>query len=282
MPSAVHLTGQAIGDAGQNAIAARVAPQHQVAGGDVGVGDRPYPRGPAPRRGTGGAIRRWRASVRTATHGATPGASGVPVGVTKTKLSMKASSMGPCSPWTLCRPLAGGVIGEAPLRAGFAEARQPGTVAAGHGRGQLLAVDGDGGLARKIQRTAARAHFQREGGDVGRGDVHRRIAGDFGIEAGAFPVLAERVDGQPLHAIVGQRPGGEFDFARVRVAAALGDLVEDAVDLHLGIGMVAVRRLRADDAHQAHAFGGQGALHHVAGLLLRIDLAVVFHGGNVI
>ena len=46
--------------------------------------------------------------------------------------------------------------------------------------------------------------------------------------------------------------------------------------------MVAVRRLRAHDAHQAHALGRHGALHHVAGLLLRIDLAVVFDGGDVV
>ena len=95
-------------------------------------------------------------------------------------------------------------------------------------------------------------------------------------------MLSERIDGQPLHAIVGQGPGGEPDLARVGVAAAFGDLVEDAVDLDFGIGMVAVRRLRARDAHQAHAFGGHGTLHHVAGLLLRIDLAVVFHGGDVV
>ena len=94
--------------------------------------------------------------------------------------------------------------------------------------------------------------------------------------------LSERIDGQPLHAVVGQRPGGEPDLARVGIAAAFGDLVEDAVDLDFGIGMVAVRRLRAGDAHQAHAFGGHGALHHVAGLLLRVDLAVVFHGGDVV
>ena len=190
--------------------------------------------------------------------------------------------MGPCSPWTLCRPVAAAVFGEAPLRAGLAEAGQPGAVAAGRGRGQLLAVDGDRGLAGGIERAAAGAHFEGEGGDVGGGDGHGGIAGDFGIEAGALPVLPERIDGQPLHAIVGQRPGGEFDFARVGIAAAFGDLVEDAVELDLGIGMVAVRRLRTGDAHEAHAFGGHGALHHVAGLLLRIDLAVVFDGGDVV
>src|SRR5207248_2852122 len=88
----------------------------------------------------------------------------------------------------------GGVIGESPLGAGFAEAGQPGTVAAGNGGGEFLAVDGDGRLTGEIERTAAGAHIEGEGCDVGRGDGYGGIAGDFGIEAGALPVLRERVD----------------------------------------------------------------------------------------
>ena len=66
--------------------------------------------------------------------------------------------------------------------------------------------------------------------------VTARIAGDFGIEAGALPVMAEPIDDQPVHPVVGQRPGGELDFARVRIAPALGDLVEHAVDSILESG----------------------------------------------
>ena len=52
-------------------------------------------------------------------------------------------------------------------------------------------------------------------------------------------------------------------------------------EFDLGIGVELVRGLRAFHADEAQAFVGHGALHHVAGLLLRVDLAVIFDGGQV-
>ena len=135
------LHRQAVGDPRQNAIAARVAPEDQVAVGDVGVRDvlivahlRVAAELPAPF-GDGALL--FGGDPR-----ATFAASGVPVGETKTKLSRKASSMGPCRPWRLCRPGRSAASRRLPTarpilrKCAVQERSLPGT-----GRGQLLTVD---------------------------------------------------------------------------------------------------------------------------------------------
>ena len=107
------------------------------------------------------------------------------------------------------------------------------------------------------------------------------IVHDLGIQPRALPVLAERVDGDPLHAVVRQRPRSKAHLARVRIAAALGDGVDEPVNLDLRIGMVLVRGIGSDDVRQPHTFARHGFGHDIGGLFLNIDLAAIGHGRAV-
>src|SRR5262249_544840 len=68
---------------------------------------------------------------------------------------------------------------------------------------------------------------------------------------------------------------------RVWVAPARRDVVEHAREFDLGVGMEAMLGLRSDQPYEVQAFGGHVFLHHVARLLLRVELAVVFDGRRV-
>ncbi len=160
------LDRQLVGNAGQDTIAAGIAPQDQVAGRDVGVGDgsvlahlglaaelaAPFGDGVLlfgghPGRDAGGQRRAGGRDEDEAIH------EGVVDGALQAVDLVQAAHRG--------------VIGERPLRAGLAEMRDPGTVAAGNGRRQLLTVDGDGRLTGRSSGTAAGSHIERERGDVG-------------------------------------------------------------------------------------------------------------------
>ena len=80
------------------------------------------------------------------------------------------------------------------------------------------------GLPRRIQRTSARTHLQAERASRSRSPPPRALSPvDLRVEPRALPVLAHGVDRHPVHAIVGQGPGGEADLARLGIAAARHD-----------------------------------------------------------
>ena len=97
---AVPADRQLVGDLGQHLVAGRIAPQDQVGRSDVGLGD-----------GTVVLDLRLAAKllppmvsacvISAAAQAPIFSFNGLPVGRTIRKLSMKASSMGPCRPWRL-------------------------------------------------------------------------------------------------------------------------------------------------------------------------------------
>ena len=123
---------------------------------DIGVGDLGSRRAPAasPRNCRRHSV--MACSCSAATHFAIAGAAGVPVGRTKMKLSRKASSIGPCSPWRLCRPgstaFSTGVQRAPVLRKCAVQERSD----SGTGAFTSCAVDRHQRLARVVERAAAR------------------------------------------------------------------------------------------------------------------------------
>ena len=186
MPSAVHFTGR------RSAMRARMrllpgSPQRTrlllaMSASVTSLSSR-----------TWASPRNWRchsAMARfssAAAHCATLGDSGVPVGETKTKLSRKASSMGPCSPWRLCRPGTAAVSTTAHCAPDLRKCAVHERSLPGIGRGEFLAIDRDHGRARDIERAGAGSHGEGEGGDVGSGDGDGRIAGRLRHPRGRAP-----------------------------------------------------------------------------------------------
>src|SRR5205085_3327330 len=143
----------------------------------------------------------------------------------------------------------------------------PGTIRHWPRDTELLPVNRDHGLARRIQHTAACSHFNANRGDVGRLDVDATVAYNLRIQVRALPMLAERIHNEPLHPVVGQRPRAELELARISIAPTRGNSIEDAINLDFGIGMIAVPGLWPDDACELQAFRRHRLFHHIGGLL---------------
>ena len=101
------------------------------------------------------------------------------------------------------------------------------------------------------------------------------VIGYVGVNARALPFVTHGVDGDPLHAVVREGPGGELHAAGKERQAAIGIGVDEAADGDLGVGMIAVRGVGAPDSGEAESFLGHEALHDVGRFALRILIAVV-------
>ena len=140
--------------------------------------------------------------------------------------------------------------------------------------GDGLAVDGRGEACGAVQHNA-------QDGDVARGDFEtfwgRELHGDIGALPGFFELhnLDTIGDG------VAERVGGEAALGGPERARLGGELVEAGGELFLGVGVVFVRGLRADEVLELHALGGGGRGHDVGGLFLRIEFAAVGDGRDV-
>ena len=138
-----------------------------------------------------------------------------------------------------------------------------------------MTVDRHDDRLGQFKRCETGRHVKCQGGRVLGLDRHARTAFDRGDDAGALPMPGERVDRQPMHAVIFERVGRQRDRARQAIPSSDREFVHAAFDFKARLRMIGVRRLGADDVRQLDSFAFERLGHQVGGLLLFVDLAAV-------
>ena len=92
---------------------------------------------------------------------------------------------------------------------------------------------------------------------------------------------AHRVDRQPEHPVVPERPGREADLFRHGIAAFGGQSIEPILNLLPRARLVRVTGVRTDDVLERQAFVEHRGCHRVGRLLLSVVRAGVRHDRHV-
>ena len=272
-PLGIPPNRQPIGDVSQHFVAARVAPENQIMGGDVGIGHGIVVFHPgiaakllppvidgmghfSPRPGADPVVERpaGRSDHEEAVH------EGVVHG------TLKAMAL---AERAIIRRTSGhppGVFVSIPP-----EMSGPRAIGEHWRSSKFLIVEQDAGLLGRVQGTEAGRHGQRQGIHIRGLHADRPRVDDFGIHPGPLPVLGQTVHGHPEHLVVAERPGREANAMGQGIAAAGQNAIDAAVDLFPGLRMVGMSRVRSENMNQGHPFFGQGTCHDVGCLLLPID-----------
>ena len=170
---------------------------------------------------------------------------------------------------------------ESPLSIHAGELGGPRTFRGGPDGFDVLAVDFYKGRFADGLGCEAGGHVEGQRGDILGLDDDVALIDDLGVDPGRLPMALEAIDLHPVHAIVTEEVRHEADLPRHAIAASGGDDVEAALDFGKGFGVELMSGLGTDDVRQLNVLLGEITRHDVGGLLLSVNLTAVSDGRGV-